>query len=214
VSEVRSHPAHQFGDIVQQHEAATLAMWLFLVTEIMFFGALFTGYAYSRYRYPEPFAIASQHLDVRLGAVNTAVLIGSSLTMALAVRAAQIGRRRGTAALLVATMALGTVFLVIKAYEYYDKAEHHLVPGWRFDYHGSDTEEIALYYTLYFIMTGTHALHMVIGIVVLGVLARLAVRGRYSTLYYTPIEMAGLYWHFVDIVWIFLFPMLYLLGRH
>jgi cytochrome c oxidase subunit 3 len=206
--------AHQFDDAVQQHESATLGMWVFLVTEIMFFGGMFTAYVVYRGLFPEAFAHTSNHLDVWAGTTNTAVLIASSLTMALAVHGAQTGRRQGTTATLVATMALGLVFLGIKSWEYAHKFHEGLVPGPRFAYAGPDVRPTEVFLSLYFAMTGFHALHMVIGIGLLAWLVAANLRGRFGPEYYTPVEMGGLYWHFVDIVWIFLFPLLYLIGRH
>jgi cytochrome c oxidase subunit III len=212
------HPAlaHQFDTLEQQKESSTLGMWLFLVTEIMFFGGLFLAYVVYRSRYPAAFSAASHSLDVLLGGINTAVLIGSSLTMALAIWAAQVNRRKGIVLFLLLTIALGSTFLVIKTFEYADKFEHHHVPGpsFHFEHPSVQPEHAEIFFSLYFIMTGLHATHMVIGIAVLAVLAVLAWKGRYDSTYYNPLEMAGLYWHFVDIVWIFLFPLLYLLGAH
>ena len=205
---------HQFDDAAQQYEASALGMWVFLVTEIMFFGGLFTAYVAYRSAYPGAFGAASEHLDLTLGAVNTAVLIGSSLTMALAVHSSQLGKRTALITFLLLTMALGSVFLGIKAVEYADKFHHHLVPGLHFAFAGSDAHQAQIFFSLYFAMTGLHALHMVIGLGVLAVLALQARRDRFGTRYHTPIELAGLYWHFVDIVWIFLFPLLYLIERH
>lgn len=214
MSETHSAFAHQFDDAEQQHEAATLGMWVFLLTEVMFFGGLFAGYTVYRNLYPEAFAEASHHLDTLLGAVNTGVLISSSLTMAMAVHAAQLGKRRQLVGFLAATIALGSVFLGIKAVEYSDKFHHHLVPWLNFSFPGSQAQQAQLFYCFYFFMTGMHALHMVIGIGIMLVLASRARRGWYSAERYAQVEMSGLYWHFVDIVWVFLFPLLYLIGHH
>ena len=210
------HPAlqHHFDNLDQQFEASTLGMWLFLVTEILFFGGLFTAYLVYRIAYPEAFADASHHLNIVLGGTNTAVLIGSSLTMAMAVYAAQLGRRNTQVIFLVATMALGLVFLGIKAVEYSHKFEEHLVPGINFVFEGRDPIHSQLFFSLYFVMTGLHALHMIVGIGIMTVLTVMAWRGRFTKAYHTPVEVSGLYWHFVDIVWIFLFPLLYLIDRH
>jgi len=216
--EAPHHPslAHHFDSLEQQHEASTLGMWVFLATEIMFFGGLFLVYVVYRTWYPDAFAAASHHLDVQLGAINTAVLIASSLTMALAVHAAQLGNRRGIIVFLLLTIVLGSVFLGIKAIEYYDKFQHHLIPGAAFDWEGPAklARPAQIFYSLYFAMTGMHALHMVIGVCLMSVMVWMAYRGRFSSEYYSPVEISGLYWHFVDIVWIFLFPLLYLIGRH
>lgn len=204
---------HHFHDLAQQHEAAGLGMWLFLLTEIMFFGGVLCAYAVYRSLYPEAFAEGSHHLDITLGSVNTAVLIVSSLTMALAVHAAQTGSRKLIVLFLVATMLFGGVFLGIKGLEYYHKYEEHHVPGPGFQYEGAQANQVHLFFSFYFTLTGIHALHMVIGIGLMIWMAAKAWRGAFSAEYYAPVEMAGLYWHFVDVVWIFLFPLLYLFGR-
>ena len=206
--------AHHFDSVEQQREAASLGMWIFLVTEAMFFGALFLAYALYRWQWPDAFRAASHHLDVRLGTLNTGVLIASSFTMALAVRAAQIGKRRAIVLFLVLTMILGTAFLGVQAYEYHHKYVEHLTPGPGFEYPGDQPGHAEMFFYLYFAMTGLHALHMIIGLGVLSVMVGFAARGRITPDYYNPIECTGLYWHFVDIVWIFLFPLLYLIGRH
>jgi cytochrome c oxidase subunit III len=203
---------HHFYSMAQQLEASTLGMWVFLVTEIMFFGGLFMAYIVYRTAYPDAWAAGSNHLNVPLGAMNTVVLICSSLTMVLAVRAAQTSQRRGQIVNLILTILLGSTFLVVKYFEYKEKFEHHLVPGAHFD--PALPKEEQLFFSLYFMMTGVHAAHMIIGIVLMLVILLMAWRGRFSASYYTPVEISGLYWHFVDIVWIFLFPLLYLLGYH
>jgi cytochrome c oxidase subunit 3 len=208
--------AHHFDDIQQQREAGTLGMWAFLVTEIMFFGGLFLAYILYRAKYSVSFEAASAHLDWKLGGFNTLVLICSSLTMALAVYYSQVGNRRKLIGFLILTELLGLTFLGVKAYEYHDKWVNHLVPGLRpFEWGGhGNPANVEMFYWLYFAMTGVHALHMIIGIGILTVLVLMARRGRFSPEYHSPIELSGLYWHFVDIVWIFLFPLLYLLGAH
>ena len=213
MSEGHAVLAHQFHDAEQQREAASLGMWLFLLTEIMFFGGLFTGYAVYRSAHPEGFATGSRQLDALLGGANTMVLISSSLTMALAVDAAQAGRRRTLVAFLLLTILLGSAFLGVKAFEYGHKFEQHLVPGASFAFPGPHASRVALFFSFYFAMTGMHALHMVIGIGLLTVLVFRARLGRFGPQYSSPVELTGLYWHFVDIVWIFLFPLLYLIDR-
>jgi cytochrome c oxidase subunit 3 len=198
----------------QQREASTLGMWVFLGTEILFFGGMFMAYIVYRSLYPEGFAQASQYMDLLLGGVNTAVLLTSSLTMALAVHAAQEGHRKKIVTFLLLTMALGAVFLVIKAVEYTHKFEEHLVPGFNFHVAGPYGNSAQIYFILYFIMTGFHALHLLIGIGLLGVMLTFAARGKFSSSYFSPIEVSGLYWHFVDIVWIFLYPLLYLIHAY
>ena len=211
------HPAalaHQFDDLAQQREAATLGMWVFLVTEVLFFGGLFLVYSVYRTLYPAAFAAASHELDVMLGSINTVVLITSSLTMALGVRAAQTGQRRLLLLLLIATMVLGATFLGIKTVEYYHKFVEHHVPGPGFVFEAEHARHAQIFFSLYFVMTGLHAIHMIIGLGVIAVMLWWSWRGTITTEYYSPIEISGLYWHFVDIVWIFLFPLLYLIGRH
>jgi cytochrome c oxidase subunit III len=175
---------------------------------------MFVTYLVYRLSYPQAFAAASHHLDVVLGTVNTGVLIGSSLTMVLAVYSAQMGRRRGQILFLAATLLLGLIFLGIKGVEYQHKFHEHLVPGAGFQFNEADPRHAAIFFSLYFAMTGMHAFHMVIGAGLLIWMALRAWRGEFSAGYYTPVEMVGLYWHFVDVVWIFLFPLLYLIGRH
>lgn len=284
-----SRVAHQFDDLEQQLEASTLGMWVFLGTEVLFFGGLFAGYTAYRYKFAAAFAEGSQHLDVVLGTFNTGVLLLSSLTMALSVNSVQTGKRKAMLRFLAATMVLGTVFLGIKFVEYRHKFVEHLVPGARFSLvhlHESGAAEatgrvgtiaefgpdhvaierdgklhvfsiaedlqvtldgrparfgdlavgqaarvvpaeegdgavansiransprVELFFSFYFAMTGFHALHMIIGVVAVGIVALMARQGRFSPEYYTPVEMTGLYWHFVDIVWVFLFPLLYLI---
>ena len=242
------HPRlqHHFYSMEQQLEASILGMWIFLVTEIMFFGGLFMAYIVYRAASPSAFQEASHHLNIGWGAFNTAVLIVSSLTMALGVRAAQTNNRKWTVNWLILTMILGCVFLGVKVIEYQDKFAQHEVPGVNYDwmYHerhlaaeggehaaagaaapAGEHRELSLtpdqlqrttqiYFSLYFTMTGLHALHMIIGVGLMLVITWMAHKGRFDAEYYTPVEMSGLYWHFVDIVWIFLFPLLYLVERH
>lgn len=205
--------AHQFDDIHQQHDSVSLGMWIFLATEVLFFGGMFLGYAVYRAVYSPAYAEASRHLDIVLGGINTAVLLCSSLTMALAVHAAQLGGRKTVVWFLIATIILGGVFLGIKGFEYYHKYEEHLIPGKTFQFEGENGRHAEIFFSFYFAMTGMHALHMVIGIGIMLTMIWMTMRGRFSTEYYFPIEMTGLYWHFVDIVWVFLFPLLYLVDR-
>ena len=216
--------AHHFDNLEQQREASTLGMWVFLVQEVMFFGGLFMAYVIYRTAFPTAFAAASNHLNWRLGALNTVVLICSSLTMALAVWAAQMGRTRRTQVFFMAlTALLGLTFLVVKGFEYAEKYHDHLIPirwsNYSFAWaghlpEGVTAQQVQMFYWIYFAMTGLHALHMIIGIAILLPIMWAAWRGRYSPEYYAPVELFGLYWHFVDIIWIFLFPLLYLLGAH
>jgi cytochrome c oxidase subunit III len=294
------HPAlqHQFDNMSQQQESATIGMWMFLAQEIMFFGGAFTVYLVFRSKFPTAFAAGSNHLDMWWGLLNTIVLIVSSLTMALAVRAAQKSNRNQQVVFIILTMILGATFLMVKAIEYTDKYNHGLVPvsglnrraypsenhsptqhkeepkgetkseghsaidspkfekvataeggnehqyenpngvfQWNQDdtnllshatnyekkiYYKADGSfnkeayagKVQIFYLIYFAMTGLHALHMIIGLGIMSWLLWMAWRGAFTAEYYTPVEISGLYWHFVDIVWIFLFPLLYLLGRH
>jgi cytochrome c oxidase subunit III len=215
---------HHFADLEQQTETSSFGMWVFLVTEIMFFGGLFASYLIYRFLYFDSFAAASTTIDVKWGAINTVVLICSSLTMAMAVHAAQLGKRKALVTFLVLTIILGTAFLGIKAKEYYQKYEEHHVPGPNYHFvvepelaqkfHAIDPQKTEIFFSLYFLMTGLHATHMIVGFGLLTWLIVASLKGKYGTHYYSPVEMVGLYWHFVDIVWIWLFPLLYLISRH
>jgi len=235
----------QFQTLEQQKESATLGMWIFLVTEVLFFGGLFLTYTINRHEFFTAFGIGSNTLDIKLGGFNTVVLILSSLTMAMAVWSAQTGKKKLVTGFLIATLALGSVFLGVKVVEYKQKFDHHLIPGHGFDVWyrvqhptaADDPKELAiekeelekatapnndpdvqshaqLYFSLYFGMTGLHALHMIVGAGLLIWLIKVSFSGRFTPQYNTPVEIVGLYWHFVDIVWIYLFPLLYLIDRH
>lgn len=236
-----SYLAHHFETVEQQRESAWLGMWVFLVTEVMFFGGLFAAYTIYRMWYPEAFIVGSHSLSIEWGGLNTVVLLLSSLTMALAVHAGHLHKRKALAGWLVATMLLGLVFLGVKVIEYSAKIDHHLVPGDTFNPHyavdkllhsppaGHDghlslsqasaavvtqhPEPLQIFYSIYFTMTGMHAIHMIIGEILMLVMLIMTLKGRFDE-YSNPIDISGLYWHFVDIVWIFLFPLLYLIGRH
>ncbi|HKX30071.1 MAG TPA: cytochrome c oxidase subunit 3 family protein [Blastocatellia bacterium] len=206
--------AHQFDDVEQQHDATLMGMWVFLVTEIMFFGGLFMAYVVYRVMYPAAFAAASRELDVVLGTLNTVVLLASSFTMVVAVYGAQNGRRAPLIGGLALTILLGLAFLAVKFYEYREKFIEHHVPGPSFAFAAPYREQAEMYFTLYFAMTGLHAVHMIVGCGLLAVLIVMAWRRRFTPDYHSPVELSGLYWHFVDIIWIFLYPLLYLIGRH
>jgi cytochrome c oxidase subunit 3 len=225
------HPAfmrHHFEDIGQQREAASFGMWVFLLTEIMFFGGLFCAYLIFRNWYHPAFVAGSNTLDITLGTTNTAVLIGSSFTMAMAVYSAEMRRKGQLMLFLLLTIALGSVFLVIKGVEWHAKYVEHHIPGMDFSIqdfvHPTNPKALALapdmaqktqlYFFLYFAMTGMHALHMVIGVGMLFFLLARASKGAFTEGHVIPIENFGLYWHFVDIIWIFLFPLLYLISRY
>lgn len=209
-----THLRHHFANPAQQLDASVLGMWTFLITEVLFFGGMFTAYTIYRFMYPAAFASTSHFMDVWLGGINTAVLICSSLTMAMAVRSAQLSRRRPLILFLIGTMIFGTIFLVIKYVEWSRKWNEFLVPGFnfRYDYAPQYFHHAQILFFLYFCMTGMHALHMIVGLGLLTYLLVQSIRKVFSAFYFTPVEMIGLYWHFVDIVWIFLFPLLYLIG--
>lgn len=239
-----AHVAHQFDTAEQQKHASVMGMWIFLVTEIMFFGAVFVAYAVYRGKFGDAFSVGTHLLDLNRGMVNTLILMSSSFTMTLAVIAARQGHRSQITTWLTTTLLLGAAFLVIKGFEYKAKIEHHLVPGPNFhleqalathvhdttatsgmdaktgDAHfaalvkKADLKQVQMFFSFYFTMTGLHMIHMIIGMGVLVFILRMAQQGRFSPAYYNPLEVTSLYWHFVDMVWIFLFPMLYLLGRH
>jgi cytochrome c oxidase subunit 3 len=208
-----SAPAGHFESAERQHQAAELGMWVFLATELMFFGPLFLGYAYGRWALPGGFAAASRHTDVLIGTINTAVLLTSSLFMALGVRAAQLDQARPTRVFLLCTGALGCVFLALKGLEYHDEWREHLVPWLDFRFEPPQRRAAALFYFLYFGMTGLHAVHLTIGVAVMGVFA-LRLGRRPPERLRNQIEMSALYWHFVDSIWVVLYPILYLVERH
>ena len=215
---------HHFADMEQQRQASSLGMWLFLATEVMFFGGMFCAYLVYRYWYFGDFGAASQSLAIKWGAINTAVLICSSLTVAMAVRCGQVGKQKAMVVYLLLTIVLGLAFLGIKGIEYRDKFVEHHVPGQaNFHLEGHipshpdipvNQQHAQVYFSLYFAMTGMHALHMVIGISILFALLYKASKDAYTRGHTSTIDNFGLYWHFVDIVWIFLFPLLYLISRH
>ena len=221
---------HHFETEQQQREAGSFGMWLFLLTEIMFFGGMFFAYLLYRNWYYPAFAVASNQLSVPLGAANTAILITSGFCMAVGVWAAEVRRRKMLVLMLVLTTVFGIAFIGVKADEYHEKYEMHHIPGADFSVaqfvnpaaYGIKEEPLnpdmaqktEIYFFLYFAMTGMHAVHMIIGIVLLFWLTHRAWRGDFSSGYVAPIENFGLYWHFVDIVWLFLFPLLYLINRH
>lgn len=207
-----THLQHHFADSEQQMESARLGMWVFLLTEILLFGGLFCFYAIYRSWYPDMFFNAHKHLNVVMGATNTIVLITSSLTMALAIRSMQLGRRKETMYNLIATLSLAAVFLVIKYFEYEHKIHLGQLPGKFYTYKGIEGTNPHVFFSVYFLMTGLHGLHVIGGMGVITWMIRRTRRGDFSADYYTPLELTGLYWHLVDLIWIFLFPLLYLIG--
>lgn len=207
-----SHLQHHFSDTVQQMESARLGMWLFLLTEVLLFGGLFCFYAIFRAWYPEMFVNAHQHLNITMGAVNTVVLITSSVTIALAIRSIQLNRRKAAVTFLVITVVLAAVFLVIKYFEYSHKIHLGQLPGKFYFFEGIEGTNPHIFFSVYFLMTGLHGFHVLGGIGVIGWIIARTHRGDFSSEYYTPVELTGLYWHLVDLIWIFLFPLLYLIG--
>jgi len=215
----------QFDTEEQQKDCSTLGMWVFLITEVMFFGGMFAAYTIYRQLYPHVFAVASTSLNGPIGAFNTCVLLLSSFTMVMAVRSGQLGKRKAIIVWLILTLIFGGAFLGVKAYEWNEKYVEHHIPGasFHFDEKGSDGKLLIpeseqghaqIFFSLYFAMTGLHAMHMVVGVGMLLWLIWAAKAGTYSAKYFTPIDIGGLYWHFVDVIWIFLFPLLYLIDRH
>ena len=206
-------PEPQYATLAQQAEAATLGIWVFLATEVLFFSGMLLAYAVLRHAYPAGFAEAGGETKIVIGTINTAVLLTSSATMAWAVHAAETGHRRLLTLFLVVTAALGLVFLALKGVEYSQEYDEHLVPGINFASHSPHAGAIELFYFLYFALTGIHAVHLTVGIVVVLIIAVRAWGAAFSPAYYAPVEITGLYWHFVDLVWIFLYPLIYLNGR-
>jgi cytochrome c oxidase subunit III len=205
---------HHFSTMQQQTEAAVMGMWVFLITEIMFFGGMFAGYMIYRFMYYQAWLEGSQHMDFWWGTINTVVLLCSSLTMAAAVRATQLGLRKSSVTLLGITILFGLAFLGIKGIEYYGHiVTDHQFPGPGFRFEGANPSQVEMFFSFYFAMTGFHALHMVIGVGLVAFIAFQAWKGRYGAHYYTPVENVGLYWHFVDIVWIYLYPLFYLISH-
>ena len=208
-----AQPAFQFADLRQQHEVAQLGMWAFLATEVLFFGGLILAYAVYRFGYPADFAAAARHTKIVIGAANTAILLASSFLVAWAVAAARLEAARAAAILLSWAAAAGVIFLALKGLEYSQEYREHLVPGLNFAFPAEHARGAELFFMFYFVATGLHAIHVLIGIIVLAAIARAASRRAYSAQYHAPITVAGLYWHFVDVVWIFLFALIYLPGR-
>lgn len=207
-----SHLAHHFSGVEQQKESAKLGMWIFLLTEVLLFGGLFCAYAIFRALNHDMFYNAHKFLDVELGMLNTYVLITSSVTMALAIRSVQIGNRKAAIINLVLTLAFAMVFLVVKYFEYSHKFHLGQLPGKYYTFTGVEGNNPHIFFSIYFVMTGLHGLHVLGGMAAISWILVKTARGRFSKEYYTPMEMTGLYWHLVDLIWIFLFPLLYLIG--
>lgn len=213
-SSAQSHPSHlhhHFVDSNQQFDSAKVGMWIFLVTEILFFGGLFAAYIIYRAWYPELFTLASAELSTIWGSVNTIVLIGSSLTVAMAIKSAQKNQQKNIMINLGITIALACIFMLIKYFEYSHKFEIGIFPGEAYNYDGVDHDQANIFFSIYYMMTGLHGIHVIIGIGLMIWMMIKASKGTFSSEYYTPVEITGLYWHLVDIIWIFLFPLFYLI---
>ena len=207
-----SHLAHHFSEIDQQKDSAKMGMWLFLLTEVLLFGGLFCAYAIYRAWHPDMFYNAHKFLDINLGTLNTFVLITSSATMVFAIRSMQLGDRKKAIVNLSLTLALAAVFLIVKYFEYSHKFHLGQLPGSYYTFTGIEGSNPHIFFGIYFAMTGLHGVHVIVGMgAILYVLIK-TIRNQYSPEYYTPMEMTGLYWHLVDMIWIFLFPLLYLIG--
>jgi cytochrome c oxidase subunit 3 len=212
VSHLERHHAHHFKSGLEEFEACKQGMWIFLVTEVLFFSGMFVAYAVLRVFYPEMMKEVHQLLDWRLGALNTVILITSSLTMALAVSAAQRGEKDKIVRNLWLTLICAAGFLVVKYFEYSHKIHEGILPGSLYSFSEIKTAKAPLFFSVYFVMTGIHGLHVIIGMGIIYYLIRRASRNEFGPGYFTPVEMTGLYWHFVDLVWIYLFPLLYLVS--
>jgi len=215
MSQSTEHPAylqHHFSDAEQQRESVKLGMWIFLVTEILLFGGLFCAYSIYRAWNPDIFFNAHRFMNIELGTTNTCVLIISSLTIALAIRAIQLGKKNQTLVYLGSTFVLAGVFLVIKYFEYAHKFHEGMLPGKFYTFKGIAGTNPHVFFSMYFLMTGLHGIHVTVGMILIGWLMYRTKKGHFSSEYYTPVEMTGLYWHLVDIIWIFLFPLFYLVG--
>ena len=203
---------HHFADMEQQRASATLGMWVFLITEIMFFGGLFLAYLVYRAAHPMAFELGSEHMEFWFGTINTVILLCSSMMVALAVHAVSVGNNKLCAFLFVLAALCGVAFLGLKAVEYYNHYLEGSVPGafWHLDV--PDAQNVQMFFYIYFVMTGLHAIHVTIGIGLLATIGYFAWKGHYTPEYNNPVHVSGLYWHFVDIVWIFLYPLLYLIS--
>ena len=202
---------HHFATKEQQFDTTKIGMWLFLATEILMFGGLFAGFAYMQSRFPEAFFEGHKHLQVPLGALNTIVLLISSFTMVMAVHKAATNKQKQLIAYLSITIVCACMFLVVKYFEYSHKFHDGLLPGRFFSNTEDPTGHQFIFFSFYFMMTGLHGIHILIGIIVLGWLLRRSIRGDFTSSYYTPVDLVGLYWHLVDVIWIYLFPLLYLI---
>ncbi len=203
---------HHFADAEQQRESAKLGMWIFLVTEVLLFSGLFVFYAVYRALHPDMFINAHKYLDVYLGTINTVVLISSSVTVALAIRSLQLNKSKVAARYLLVTLLLAAVFLVVKYFEYHHKFELGQLPGKFYTFQGIEGTNPHVFFSIYFMMTGLHGLHVLGGMVAIFIMWIKTIKGHFNSEYYTPVENTGLYWHLVDLFWIYIFPLLYLIG--
>jgi len=202
---------HHYREMGQQFEAAKIGMWLFLVTEVLLFGGLFVGYGIMHAKHPEAFVAAHHHLNRVLGATNTVVLLLSSFTMVLSVWAAQTSRRKLLILFLVLTLLLACAFLGVKYFEYSHKFHEGLLPGKFYSHQGDTVPGQFMFFSFYFMMTGLHGIHVVLGMAAITWILARAIRGDFSAQYYAPVDITGLYWHLVDLIWIYLFPLMYLI---
>ena len=203
----------QFVDLRQQSDAAELGMWVFLATEVLFFGGLILAYCVYRSAYPDGFAEAARHTQILIGSINTAVLLTSSFIVAWAVMLVRLGERTPAAILFAVAGALGIAFLVLKGIEYRLEYRDHLIPGFFFSFEGPNQTSAWLFFSFYFVATGLHATHVAVGILLLFMTSLKLRRGLISARHHAPATTVGLYWHFVDLVWVFLFALIYLPGR-
>ncbi len=209
------HHAHHYDSAEHEYNTSKFGIWLFLCTEIIMFGGLFVGYTIYHSRYPELFKVGSKFLDWKMGALNTVVLLLSSFTMAMGIYYAQLNQRKKSLINLYITLLCGGIFMVVKYLEYSHKIHEGLLPGRLFTYRGEGWDIISnlpLYFSFYFTMTGLHGSHVLAGMILIGWLIFRTHRGDFSPGYYTPLECVGLFWHLVDLIWIYLFPLLYLVG--
>lgn len=214
------HHQHHFATMEQQFDTSKIGMWLFLATEVLLFGGLFVGFGMMQARYPEYFKEAHEHLQRPLGALNTVVLLISSWTMVMGVLSARTNQRKKLVVFLLLTIFCACIFLGVKYFEYSHKYEEGLLPGHMYWHHGdrlpvgqklNGANPYATFFSFYFMMTGLHGIHIVVGIVLLAWIAVRANRGEFNSSYYTPVDLVGLYWHLVDLIWIYLFPLYYLI---
>jgi len=196
----------------QQFDAAKIGMWLFLVTEVLLFGGLFVGYGIMHARHPEAFMAAHHHLDRTMGALNTIVLLISSFTMVMSVWAAQTDRKKLLILFLALTILCAGVFMVVKYFEYSHKFHEGLLPGKYYSHKGDTVPGQFMFFSFYFMMTGLHGIHVLAGMVAIAWLLVRAFKGHFSSQYYSPVDITGLYWHLVDLIWIYLFPLMYLIS--